>query len=422
MSTRLDVATVQRRYVLLTALRWLPLGITVPVIVLLASARGLSTTEIGLTVAVHSIVAVSLELPTGGLADAIGHRPVLVLSAVLGAAGLLTMAAAQDVVVFALAYGLIGAGRALDSGPLESWFVDATHAADPGADTTPGLSRAAAASGLGLALGAVLGGLVPLLAEGSGSAVLVIPFLVAAGVDVVYLVALVALVTPLRTVAAPTSGATALLRGCRDVPRLVRETARLTRQDAILRRLLILSAVSGLVFSTVELLGPLRFAELAGGVTEGTAVFGVVMAASFAAASVGSVLAGRVRRTVGGSTAVATASVAGLAAVVLAATAVSPVLAVTAVTFALLYLVNAAGWPLRQQLMHTRVTAEHRTTTVSVASLALQAGGIVGSLAVARLADVTSHTAGFAVAVAALLFAAAVSLRLREPVGAGTAG
>ncbi|WP_166535258.1 MFS transporter [Blastococcus xanthinilyticus] len=421
----MSAAAVQRRYVGLTALRWLPLGITVPVIVLLASARGLTLTEIGLTVAVHSIVAVALELPTGGLADAIGHRPVLVLSAVLGGAGLLTMAAAQDVAVFALAYGLIGAGRALDSGPLESWFVDATHAADPDADTTPGLSRAAAASGLGLAVGAVLGGVVPLLAEGAGTAVLTLPFLVAAGVDVVYLLAIVVLVTPLRTPAAHTSGAAALLRGCRDVPRLIRETGRLTRADAVLRRLLLLSGVAGLVFGTLELLGPLRFAELAGSPAEGTAVFGIVMAASFAAASVGSVLAGRVRRAAGGSTAVATATVSVLAAVAVAATALSPVLAVAAVTYALFYLVNAAGWPLRQQLMHTRVTAEHRATTVSVAALALQAGGIVGSLVVARIAEATSITTGFGVAVAALLLAALVCLRLRvpaAPVGAGTAG
>src|SRR3954470_964703 len=105
--------------------------------------------------AVHSIVAVSLELPTGGLADAIGHRPVLVLSVLLGAAGLLTMAAAHSMAVFALAYALIGAGRALDSGPLESWFVDAAHRADPDADVTRGLARGAAANGGGLALGAV---------------------------------------------------------------------------------------------------------------------------------------------------------------------------------------------------------------------------------------------------------------------------
>ena len=40
--TDLTIAAVQRRYVGLTALRWLPLGLTVPVMVLLASARGLT--------------------------------------------------------------------------------------------------------------------------------------------------------------------------------------------------------------------------------------------------------------------------------------------------------------------------------------------------------------------------------------------
>ena len=43
--------------------------------------------------------------------------------------------------------------------------------------------------------------------------------------------------------------------------------------------------------SWIELLGPLHFADLAGGLAEGSAVFGIVMAVSFAAAGVGSLLA-----------------------------------------------------------------------------------------------------------------------------------
>ena len=50
-------AQAQRRYVGLTALRWLPIGIAAPVTVLLATSRGLSRADIGLTVAVHGTVA-----------------------------------------------------------------------------------------------------------------------------------------------------------------------------------------------------------------------------------------------------------------------------------------------------------------------------------------------------------------------------
>ena len=115
--------------------------------VLLMTERGLSLAQIGLCVTVFSIVTVTLELPTGGLADALGHRPVLVLAGLMTTAGLLLLTVADSTALFALAWALKGVGRALDSGPLEAWYVDAVRAADAEADVTPGLSRAGAADG-----------------------------------------------------------------------------------------------------------------------------------------------------------------------------------------------------------------------------------------------------------------------------------
>ena len=77
MSAPLTVRSATRRLVGLTALRWLPVGLTAPVMVLLAQSRGLSLREIGLLFTVHGVVVVALELPTGGLADALGRRTVV---------------------------------------------------------------------------------------------------------------------------------------------------------------------------------------------------------------------------------------------------------------------------------------------------------------------------------------------------------
>ena len=92
----LTVAAAGRRYVGLTALRWLPVGLSVPVTVLLAQSRGLSVAQVGLVFAVYGMVCLVLELPTGGLADAIGRRPVLVLSGSLHLLGLLGLAIAPN--------------------------------------------------------------------------------------------------------------------------------------------------------------------------------------------------------------------------------------------------------------------------------------------------------------------------------------
>ena len=83
MSAPATVSAATRRLVGLTALRWLPVGLTTPVTVLLALSRGLSLREVGLLFTVHGLVVLALELPTGGLADVLGRRPVVVLGAFL---------------------------------------------------------------------------------------------------------------------------------------------------------------------------------------------------------------------------------------------------------------------------------------------------------------------------------------------------
>jgi MFS family permease len=400
----------QRRYVGLTALRWLPVGISAPVTVLLATSRGLSPADIGFTVAVYGLVTLLLELPTGGLADAIGHRPVLVLSGVLSAASLLLMVVADSVPLFALAWAVQGAGRALDSGPLEAWFVDSVHTADPGADVTTGLSRAGAADGLGLSFGAVLGGVLPLVV-GQDSTALAIPLVLAAALTVVSVVGVLLLVVPLRT--SDRSGTAALAAGVREVPRIVRDTAVLVTRDRVLRVLWIISFLTGTVLTTMELLGPLHFAELGGGLAEGSAVFGVVMAVSFAAAGLGALLAPWGRRLARGSVAWASLGFAVLGTLTMVGVALAPGVALAAVAYALFYLFNGAGWPLRQQLMHEQTTSAQRSTTVSAKSLALMLGGMLGSLLIPRLAESAGYPAGFLAGAAALALIAVASLGLR---------
>jgi MFS family permease len=414
----LDADRARRRFVGLTALRWLPVGVAVPVSVLLATARGLSPADIGVTVAVYGAVALLLELPTGGLADAIGHRPVLVLSGLFTVAGLLTMAVANSMLLFLVAWSLKGVARALDSGPLEAWYVDTVHLSQPGADVTSGLSRAAAADAIGLSAGAVLGGALPLLLDGDGASALAVPLVVAAGVGAVHVVAVLLLVVPVRR--STTSGAAALRSGVREVPLVISATVRLVLTDRLLRLLLVVSFLVGVVLTALELLGPLHVAELAGSPERGSAVFGLVTAVSFAAAAVGSLLAPALGRATRGSVAWSSAVTSVLAAVSVAVVALSPALVVAAVAYCTFYLLNGAAWPLRQRLMHDQTTAGQRATTLSATSLALMLGGLVGNLLLPRLADGAGLPAGLLAGAGALLLLAVVSLGLRP--GSGPAG
>jgi hypothetical protein len=411
VSAPTTVRSATRRLVGLTALRWLPVGLTTPITVLLAHARGLSLAQIGLLFTVHGVVVTVLELPTGGLADVLGRRPVVVVGALLHLASCLLYATATSFTGFLVGVLLLGLGRALDSGPVEAWYVDTVHRIDPAADVAPGLSKLGAADGGSLAVGAIVGGLLPALLGGAGAAGLALPYLGAAVLDLVFIAVVVRLLTEDRP---PREGSirTALAAGARAVPSTVTGAVRMSVTDGPMRLVLLLTAIGGIGLVACELLGPVRFADLAGGRDNGAAVYGTVLAVSFATAAVGAMAAPALRRLLRGSTRATCASLFTLGAAALAVVAGPDVLLVAGVAFALYYLAHGSAWPLLSAVLHTRVPAEVRATAVSAMSLAQALGGIVGNLAVPSLAAALGTGVGFVGVALAVLGGAGACLRL----------
>ena len=171
--------TLERRFLVLTALRWLPTGFLIPVSAVFMQSRGLSLAQIGLAVAVQSGVVLLLELPTGGLADSLGRRRVLLFAGVLDIAALSCFAVATSFAGFVVAWAVQGVFRALDSGPLEAWYVDESLAVRPDADIERGIARSGTVIGIAISAGAL--GSATLVAAGPlwGVEALVLPVLAA---------------------------------------------------------------------------------------------------------------------------------------------------------------------------------------------------------------------------------------------------
>lgn len=420
------VARMGRRYVALTALRWFPTGVTVPVLVLLLGRRGLSVGQIGAALALYGVTAATLEVPTGGLADTVGRRPVLVAAAALSALGTAGLAGAMGGVEIAVALAVLGAARALDSGPLQAWFVDAVHAADPDADLKPGLSRAGAASAAALGTGALAGGwLASAAPAGDGRLVdLSLPFLVAAALTVVYGAAVTLLVhDELLADGTAGGGVDEMLPGRSPLPELFTEgvagdglgqklgvgatvvsAVRLAATKGELRRVMAVGAGLGLVLAGVELLAPPAFARLLGGPSAAAGPYATLVTVGFGATAAGSALVPSTARAAGTSRRALRASlaVAGLAVVGVGIGRTAP----AAVAFVAFYLAVGLVSPLLDEATHRAVPAAERATVLSVRSSVFQLGGLAASLGVGALASVAGTTAGLVVlAVGALLAA-----------------
>lgn len=407
----LSPASARRRFVALSALRWLPICVVIPVMVLLMTSRGYGLATVAVVYASHGVVVALLELPTGGLADVLGRRKVLLLSAALFVAAVLAFAVARELWQFYGAIMLLGTGRALSSGPLEAWYVDTVHATDPEADLKPGLSRAYAAEAVALAVGAVGGGFLPTLfdrlPDDGALTSLSVPPLVAAALGLAYLTALALLVRE-PPPDAPRPGWRSTVRG---VPATVRDGVRLAARDRVVLRLLAMSAAIGLVMYVVEMLTPVQLAQLLGSRSDASATYGLLVTAGFLASAGGSSLAPAAVRLLGSSA--RTALVAGMfTAVPLLVLAGGEPVGLFVVGYVGLYLLVAVAGPLRNELLHHRVSAAHRSTILSVQSLVLQGAGVVGGVALPRLAEAAGFAWAWIVAAVVVLLGSLFLLRL----------
>ncbi|MEU5977541.1 MFS transporter [Streptomyces sp. NPDC047315] len=398
----LDVRTARRRYVTVSALFWLPLGLSIAPLVLLFTERGMAMAAIAGFFAAHSLTTAALELPTGGLSDVLGRRVVLAAAGLLNLAALTLLGLADTPVLLGLGMALMGAARALSSGPAEAWYVDTVHAhAGPDAELRTGLARGATATDAALAAGTLIGGALPwLLGPGPGPDLgarltettsglvvpLSVPLLLGAAIEIAFVsYALTALPEPPRP--------PATLRGVlRDVPTTVTAGLRLGGRDALVRRVLLSAAAAGSALATIELLTPGRAADLTGASESGAVLFAVLACAGFVCAAVGAHLAPLTARLAGSGERAVVASLGTSATglLLLAVTTAFPgppslALALAATGYALVYLGLGAAGPNENDLLHRRVTSTGRATALSVQSLSLQLTAALTGLIVTTL-------------------------------------
>lgn len=397
--TTADLRSVRRRYHLLLTLRFLPTGLSITVFVLLLRERGLTLAEIGLGMAAQGFVMLFLELPSGGLADALGRKPVLVLAWIFSLVAIAVLLVADSVVLLAVVSALQGVFRALDSGPLQAWFVDAALSADPDADLERDLGRADVVICASIGAGALLGGLLA-----RADAPLVTPLLVGMVVQAIGIGAVVALMDEPRR----GRGWAAVGRSVADVPTVVGSAVRLIGASSLLTALVVAELLWGFGMFAFETLLPPRLAEVSGGVDEAAALLGPAITGAWLLSAVGAAVSSGLVRRLGSAWAGFVLRSAHGATVVGMALAAGP--AGLIVAYLATYWVHGATAPVHYGMVHRAVAGSHRATVVSANSLTSQLGGALSGIALGALADATSITTAMLVCAAALAAAAPLYL------------
>ncbi len=418
MTAVLTPAAARRAFLALTLTRWFPVGLVVGLMTLWPLERGLTIADALLAFSLTGFVVFALELPTSGFADAFGRRPVLLAAAVVNIAGSVLLVLADSFWTFALAAALQGVFRALDSGPLEAWYVDTVHASEPGADVDGTLAAQGTVLGGSIALGAVISGaLVAWDPLPLGSALL-LPLLIWAALNVVHLGAVAVLMREPRT-HLDAVGARRAAASVREAPVVVRDGLRLLRRNRVLLGLVLVEVFWSTGMVVFESFQPIRLAELVGGEEPAGALMGPVAAVGWGVFALGSATAGLASRRIGVTrTAIAARLLNGLGAVVMGLVA-GPAALIVAYLFT--YGVHGTAGPMHAALLHREAEARNRATVLSMNSMVAfaafsLAAPLLGAVATGASTQLAMVSAGaFSVLGAALYLPSLRAERARKP-------
>ncbi len=399
--------SVRARFLLLTGLRWLPTGFIVPVTPLLPLHRGLTIAEMGAAFAMQGLVVLALELPTGGFADALGRKPVVIASGCFALLAYVVFVSAESVAAFMVASSLTGVFRALDSGPLNAWFVDVTHAqGGQSADVARGLSGAAAMIGASIAAGSLVSGALIAFAPLGATTSLTLPYLIAIGLTVLQLAAVAVFMNEDRS--ARVAGVVASIRS---TPMVIAAGFALVRRSRVLRALVAVELFWGFGMIAFESLMPVRMSELLGDRDDAAAVMGPIIAGAWGISAAGAfavpLLLSRwsmrsvsfTLRIVQGITVVAMGLAAGPIGLVIAYFAT--------------YGVHIVAGAIYETMLHEQVGPDQRATVLSLASMAMHPAASIGSIVLGTIA--TGASTGTAMIVGGVMLALAAPLFLVRP-------
>jgi MFS family permease len=396
---------IQRVYYVILAFFWFSTALPLALLVLIHQTRGLDLFNVGILMGTYSLTIVFLEVPTGGLADAVGRKKVTQIAYAISFISSLVFLFAFSFPAFLLAWILSGVSRALGSGAIDAWFIDALQGIDPEIEIQPLLAKAGTVTLLALAAGTLVGGALPRLfshlpAEGTAVVTPMVTTIILASVLKLLLLGVVtAFVHENRLLSRNADWKAGFLQ----VPEIVRDALKLSRSNRTIVALLLAALVGGLGLASIETFWQPHFGELLGGSQGRSLFFGAVMAVSFIVGATGNIASIPLGRLLNRRYGLLTALIQGVQGLAFVLLALQEDILSAVVFFWFIYWAIGSSNSPYTTLLNQEIPAERRSSMLSIQSLASYVGGIAGSVVLGYLANNFSISIAWIVAGVLLL-------------------
>jgi len=405
----MDLKTAIRNYYIVNFLKYLASSIPTGIMFLFILERGFDLQDIGLIFGVLALTIILFEVPTGGLADAIGRKKTAIYSYLLNATAILLLYLSTNIGV-ALAYAVAaGLGRTLGSGSLDAWFIDEIKKDNPDEDLQPYLARADVYETLANTIGALLGGISPLVVRyfwGDSIEILAVPLLFSLIIRGFSLYSLV------RLIPNDTPDLNAHLEPLKSVGIILQDAISTVAQNRVLQRLLIANFANGLALGSFDAFWQPHFKTTFNLAASSTFTYGLLQSAGYLFATFGGLLATWfvVRSKSHSFAAIATQILKALSFVMLA---LATNLAVASLAFGLFYIALMMNLSPHGALYNHNLPSSRRSSLMSIGGLIMYLGAGVGAYFIGWLADQYGFRTAFLTVAVVVFLSAFVYLGMK---------
>jgi MFS transporter, DHA1 family, quinolone resistance protein len=363
-------------------LHWFTVGIGTTVMVLLMLSKGGSVETVGLVAAIYSGFVIIFEFPSGVLSDLVGQKKIYLFSLGLSILGYSVVLATSGLFWLVAGFSFYGIARAFSSGSVETIFINDYIGRHGKENLHKLMSVLNAGEILGLAGGALAGGILPMLWAGAfpgqnrynGNLILQISvqvlLLVLTLVFVKQPVCMPKVADPVLPKSHPAPFSTLFSH--------VRESLGTVAGSRNLKLLISGTLVWGFCFTTIEVYWQPQLKAILGSDRQ-TWLFGLVNSGYFLASLAGvglMTLALRRKRSYPGMMAVLRVLI-GILIMTLAFRKSVPAFATV---YLGLFMFNGMLTIPEGTLVNTLIPDDKRSSLLSLSSLAMQLGGVGGSI------------------------------------------
>ncbi|WP_326512091.1 MFS transporter [Clostridium intestinale] len=399
-------------YIVNRVFHWLIMGLTIPVITMILLDKGLDFLEVGLLISIQSAMVIIMELPSGAMSDAIGRKRVYMIAMTASLiCGFLFMFV-SGFALLALVAAINGVVQALSSGTIDAWFVDEFKEKYPDENLQKALSIVQIFTFIFLALSSIVGGILP-MTLGSivntkwGLSIYAGNFIVQILLLLIHILLTIVLIKENEY----ENRKQDILKSFKTFPIILKNSVKEGVKNKYIFLLLLTAVAWGIGFSGLEAFWQPKVKTIVG-LESGDLILGVLSSGYFLAGALGSYASSHICKLVDNNLAkllIILRSILGILFIILA---FQNNIIGFAIGYLVLYSVNGMSESPYYTLFNNEVKSDNRATLLSLESLFMKFGGMVGSIGIGYISRQYSISIGWTLSGVVLFISSLAFLKL----------